>query len=98
MAATLKTTEEIQAELVRLRDLQNRVRRWNLFGEDNRAAIGVQIQVLDKRMSLDGIDAEWNSAMEYGDTPLHNAAVEAHDWYMGLSDEPAPSEGWQVLA
>jgi hypothetical protein len=95
---TEKTTAEIQVELARLRDLQPRVRRHSIFGDDNHAAIAAQIEVLDKRMDVDAVDAAWgdSTAEDYRDS-LHQHATDAHDWYTGLSDEPAPSEGWKVL-
>ena len=96
--ATWKPTDDIQAELAKLREMQPRVRRCNAFGDDNREAVSVQIEVLDKRLDLDSIDAAWgdSTADEYSDH-LHQAAIDAHDWYSGLSDEPPPSEGWLGL-
>lgn len=97
--STQKTTDEIQAEVAKLRDLLPRVRRRSAFGDDNREAIQAQIDVLTGRMNLDEVDSAWgySTADEYSDS-LHQHATDAFDWYSGLSDEPAPSEGWQVLA
>jgi hypothetical protein len=99
MMANLKTTDEIQSEVAKLRDLLPRVRRRSAFGDDNREAIQAQIDVLTGLMDLDAVDAAWgdSTADEYSDS-LHQNAIDAFDWYSGLSDEPAPSEGWQVLA
>lgn len=95
--ATPKSNDDIQTELTFLRDFKSRIREFSHFGDNNRDAIGAQIRVLAGRMELETVHAVFPDEGEPGDEHVHQAAMDAHDWWTGLSDEDAPSEGWKVL-
>ena len=85
-----KTDEEIDAEIATLREMKPRVRRLTAFGDDNHAAIELQIFVLEERMDTDQAGDEYDDADEY------SHATEAIQWMEG-EIETAPSEGWKEL-
>lgn len=75
--------EEIKAEIEKLRDLKPRIRQYSAFGDDNHAAIGAEILVLEGRLFE---DCEHNL----------DAALAARSWLDGYEETP-PSEGWESL-
>lgn len=105
MTATMTTSTtsrsdiEIQSEIDQLASIKDKVRVRSMFGDDNRQAIAAQIKVLQQRMTRDQIEAEFgDDGLEEGySESIHMAAVDAFEWYQGLSDEVAPSESWAPL-
>jgi len=97
---TLKTAEEIAAEITLLKELLPKVRHKSTFGDDHREAIKAQIAVLESRMNMDAIERDWgdDTADEY-EQNVHESACEAHDWYTGLlaASEGKPSDNWASL-
>ena len=92
-----KRAEEITGEAQLLAEMKPRVRPSNLFGDDNHAAIEVQMEVLNRKMNASEIANRWGEDGEDADDDLLVAALDAHDWYTGSSDEGPPSEGWKDL-
>lgn len=97
MSSKLKSSEEVQAEVEKLKGLQSRVRKVSLFGDDNQEAIRVQIEVLEKRLGMNAIDDAWGDEEmpDFGQNLLDEATA-AFDWYTGMSSD-APSIGWAEL-
>ena len=85
-----KTDEEIDAEIATLREMKPRVRHFTAFGDDNWAAVELQIFVLEERMDEDQAGDEYEDADEY------SHATEAIQWMNGET-ENAPSVGWKEL-
>jgi hypothetical protein len=84
--------DRIEAEIVRLRHIKPKVRHHDLFGEDNRAKITVQIEILTERLSYE------KTIDKYGDTEMMEAAVDAADFITGSVDSLAGPEGWAGIA
>lgn len=95
-----RSEAEIQAEIDKLLSLKDKVRARSMFGDDNRQAIAAQIKVLQQRMTRDQVEAEFgdDGIEEDHSESIYTAAVDAFDWYQGLSDELPPSESWAPLA
>lgn len=87
------TAEQIAQEVSELKNLRDRVRRYTSFGEDNRAAIDAQIDVLENNLDEDSIYDRYD--WEGNDRQLSNA-LDALSW---LTDETefAPSIEWRPL-
>lgn len=88
----MKTQKQIDAEIETLKSQKPRVPNFTAFGDDNWAAIDVQIEVLEKEMDQDAIDAKWPMDGEYH---FYTAGCEAMDWRD--EDEDAPSKNWKSL-
>ncbi len=91
-----KTIAEIATEIQLLRELQPKVPPSNEFGDDLRVAIGAQIEVLEKNMSLDTVHEI------YGDGYVQfvfDASLNAFDWMIGdlTVEEGKPSDEWAKL-
>ncbi len=88
------TLTEQQAEVEALKKMKPKVRHRTASGDDNRAAIEAQIEVIEKRMTDDQIydkldEEEWNET-------LVDSANDARNWLTGDEPEP-PSKGWAEL-
>jgi hypothetical protein len=93
----MKTAEEIQAEIDRLKEMKPTVRRFDTFGGDNHAKIDAELDVLEERMDEDEIYDRWSDE----DDPeinydLISSARYAMAWMMGDEEDP-PSKGWEAL-
>jgi hypothetical protein len=90
--------EQIEAEIAALRELIGRVRRHTACGDDNRAAIDAQINVLERRLSPNEIHDDDLSEYELF------CALDAALWLAGELQEDeegsaeSPVEGWRGLA
>lgn len=92
----MRTIEQIKAEIVKLKDLQPRVRKVSLFGDDNQAAIGVQILVLEGLLNMHEIYESWGHEEDTAfDQRLLDEAIVAFEWYN--DGEDVPSVGWAEL-
>ncbi|MBI2770028.1 MAG: hypothetical protein HYX47_10420 [Burkholderiales bacterium] len=92
----MKTKEQIDAEIAALRSMQPNVRHYSAFGDDNRAAIGAQVEVLEKRMDLDQVHAQFDRS-DVRENVLTDA-ITACDWMEGrLADDAPMSEDWASL-
>lgn len=94
MSKTFKTDAEIDAEIKALEAAKLTVRKRNGFGDDNHAAIDAQIRVLRERMTNDDIYDAFEDADDPENRHELDAAIEAHEWMTGASDEPSPAQGW----
>lgn len=104
--STMRTTQEINAEIAALKAIKPSVRERSFFGDDNHAAIDAQIAVLTERMSMDEVYSRFgeDDSMDCDiDQPTEHeldCALNAHNWMSGAlaSDEQSPSESWGDLA
>jgi len=90
----MRTEDEINDEIYRLKDMKPIVRHTTAFGDDNWAAIEAQILVLEKRMDMDSIYAMWPD-----EDGMHecDSAQEAFAWMNSEEDAQFPSDGWRSL-
>lgn len=88
-----KTDAEVEAEIVSLKSMKPKVRRYTAFGEDNRDAIQAQIDVLEQKISGGKIYDRFGD-----DEYLHGQALTASAWRSGENAEDgSPSEQWAPL-
>jgi hypothetical protein len=92
---TPKTSEEVKAEVAKLREMKPNIRHRTSFGDDNWAAIDAQIKVLEEGMDEDEIWDEWPEDEE--DMHERDSAREALAWNNGDKDSEAPSDTWRSL-
>lgn len=95
----MKTEQQINDEIAALKLIKPQVREYTAFGDSNHEAIDAQIEVLEKRMSGDDVHDsyqpdETNEDDERSESVFF-AALEAHDWMRGTSDDEPPSDGWR---
>ena len=86
------TREQIQEEIEKLKELKPKVRHHTAFGDDNRAAIGAEIKVMEMNLGEDEIYDRYEDYQHSLD-----AALYARYWLDGHEKE-APSVGWEPLA
>ncbi len=84
--------KQIQAELGTLKAYRGLVRRYSMFGEDNRAAVDAQIQVVEDSLSEDEVYERWEDE-DY----LRDNALEMVQWLLGQGEPTSPSENWKPL-
>jgi hypothetical protein len=84
------TKEQIEQEIERLEDLKLNVSHYSTFGDDNRAQIAAQIEVLVEGLSSDDI------ADRYIDE-IYEAAISAWDWLENAHDDDTLSQDWEAL-
>jgi hypothetical protein len=84
------TKEQIEQEIERLEDLKLNVSHYSAFGDDNRAQIAAQIEVLVEGLSSDDI------ADRYIDE-IYEAAISAWDWLENAHDDDTLSQDWEAL-
>lgn len=85
------TPEQVQAEIAELKQLVGKVRPFSIFGDDNRASIEAQIDVLSY---------PFESVEKYAsDDYVKVNAQAALDWMAGnlADDEEPPAQSWQGL-
>lgn len=87
------TSQEIKKEVKTLKDYRERVRPLTAFGDSNKDAISVQVQVLEENMSEDDIWDTWDADL---DERLVACATEAFEWLIGRRKEK-PSLDWKSL-
>jgi hypothetical protein len=91
----VRTAKEIAKEIITLKDYQPRVRAHTLFGDDNRAAIGAQIEVLEKLYDSDRIEDKWGMDGDEPSEHVRDNAMTARYWLEG--DEKELAAGWSHL-
>jgi hypothetical protein len=105
----MKTTDQIQSEIQKLRDIRPRVRKTTAFGHDNHAAIDVQIEALTAVSCIVNLDeltslpeADQFLRGEFDDMPwnVKEAAQEAIDWASDYNDTVSlvDGDGWESIA
>ena len=105
----MKTTDQIQCEIQKLRDIKPRVPKITAFNQDNHAAIDIQIEALTAVGNIANLD-ELDSLPE-ADQFLGNdfddelgyvweAVQEAVDWASDYSDTVSlvDGDGWASIA
>lgn len=94
------TQKQIEVEIKNLQEIAPKVRRHSAFGDDNRAAVEAQIEVLKERMDEDAIydRADENKAAEeeLWAESVKESALEARRWLDG-DEDTTPSKGWEGL-
>ena len=99
----MKTTEQIDAEIAALHACTQRLRqRYSAFGDDNVACIGVQICVLEQRMTLAAVEAAYTPKDPHDERQcyLYDEAMLACEWMHDVrNEEPQLSgpDGWGGL-
>lgn len=101
MSTKIKPTDDqVVAEIALLQELKPKVRQRSAFGDDNHAAIGAQIDVLQDRMSMDDVYDSYGeeAAGDEFDQYVLDNALHAHDWLHGesASDEESPAVSWRT--
>jgi hypothetical protein len=90
----VRTPEEISTEITKLKGLKDSIPKKSFFGDDNHAAVDVQIQVLEQLMSNNDVYDTWgDDEIEEFDQHTLDSALEASNWLTSDRDEP-PSSGW----
>lgn len=98
MPFPIPSNDEIAAEIATLTEMQPKVRWHSAFGDDNRAAIEAQINVLQNRMTDDDIYDEYEDPEDPDNRHALDNALEAWAWLNGESEEGLPpSADWQSL-
>ena len=99
----MKTIQEIDAEVDALHSCALRLRqRYSAFGDDNVACIGVQICVLEQRMTLAAVEAAYAPQNPHDERQcyLYDEAMLACEWMHDVrNEEPQLSgpDGWGGL-
>lgn len=87
------TKAEIKKTLNRLKKMQPKIRHYTAFGDDNRAAIGAQIDVLEQNLGPDEIADKYDT---HEVTSIYESALQAREWLDGEEDENL-ADDWQGL-
>lgn len=96
---SMKTEEQVTAEIAALQAIKPKVRQFTAFHDDNHAGIDAQIQVLTDRMDSEQVHDKYLLAAGAGDHVFFEA-LHASDWLYGLlaiDEDKAPSLEWQSL-
>ena len=96
------TPDEIKKEIKVLKNYRERIRPTSMFGDDHKASIGAQIEVLEKNLSDDRIydlyePSEEEQMENAASTSSLDNALEARRWLDGESEDGSPSEAWKSL-
>lgn len=84
----MRSQEERDAEVAKLRDVKARIPQFNRFQDDHHAAIDAQIATIENSGQL---DQQWPEEM------IEVAVDEAVVW-LESPTAPAPSDDWETLA
>ena len=88
----MRTGKEIAAEIAKLKKMKPDVRKTSMFGDNHHDAIDAQVDVLERKLTLDQCWDEFADDREN----VQSAANEAAEWLAGLTDD-LPSAGWKEL-
>lgn len=90
-----KTDTEVLAEIEKLQRIKPHIRQYSFFGDDNKAAIQAEIDVLTERMNLEDVHHRFDPCDQY----VLESAMSAHDWMTGQLDPDLldPSDNWTSL-
>ena len=99
---TRPTSERVAEEVDRLKAIRPSVPQYSAFGEDNLAAIDVQISMLQGDVTLRELFRRGDDSSLYAGPTQYtlDQAQLVHDWMSGqlCSQESSPAEGWEVFA
>lgn len=94
------SAKQIEAEAKKLAEMKTSVRHFTTFGDDNHAAIEIQIEVLKEDMSIEDIenrgDPDIAAEEELWNESQLEAALRARQWMDGEENE-SPSKSWEGL-
>ncbi len=85
------TREQVLLEVKKLKEMKPKVRRYSAFGDDNHAAIEVEIRTLEKGLIEDNV----YDAYSMSDSLLDSGLAAIH-WRDG-HEKDSPSENWSEL-
>ena len=88
----MRTGKEIAAEIATLKKMKPDVRKTSMFGDNHHDAIDAQVDVLERKLTLDQCWDEFADDREN----VQSAANEAAEWLDGSTDD-LPSDGWKEL-
>lgn len=91
------TEEQIQETIRQLKEIKPKIKRYSFFGDDNRATMQAQIEVLEERLDDDDIYERW-SEDDQGD--IRASAQSALQWMENGETEDGETdlvEGWKGL-
>lgn len=88
----MRTGKEIAAEIAKLKKMKPDVRKTNMFGDNHHDAIDAQVDVLERKLTLDQCWDEFADAREN----VQECAREAAEWLVGDTDD-LPSKEWKEL-
>lgn len=86
----IRSVIQCSVELNLLKELYRTVPPASTFGDDNRAAIRAQTNVLIKRLKLDEVIEQYGEEPDY----ILAAALTATEWLYEAG--PAASDGWTL--
>jgi hypothetical protein len=92
----MRTKQQIEEEVERLKSMKTRVIHYTITGEDNHAAMEAQIEVLQKRMTQEDVDLAFGDPFDDEESNIYANAQQAYNW-MVEDDESLPSFKWAEL-
>lgn len=99
---TVPDPERIATEITRLQAIRPSVPKYSAFGEDNHAAIDVQIALLIGTVSLQELFERSEPTLRFAGPTQYtlDQAQLVHDWLTGIlcATEGSPADGWEVFA
>lgn len=93
----IPTQEQIDAEIVKLRQMMPTVRETSLFGDNNHEAIEAQIRVLEEDMTDNDVYAEWGTEDPEENHYIIHSALSASQWLAGDGETDTLAEEWESL-
>jgi hypothetical protein len=92
MPKSKPSKKRIQEEIKKLSEMLPKVKKYSIFGDNNREAIEAQIGVLKENLSEEDI------AQSYGDVDYqYGCALNARNWLNGNFDYETLSENWRPI-
>lgn len=88
----MRTKEQIEQEVKKLEEIKPKVRQFSVFGDDNHAAIEVQIAVLKGELNENGIFNKYED-----NDHLRDNGLEALAWMQEESEVESLAEEWATL-
>ena len=88
------TKETIEETIKQLKEMRPKIRHYSVFGDDNRAAVAAQINVLENDLDTDQIADEYDCADE--SEYIYESAIQAREWLDGEVEENLVDD-WNIL-
>jgi len=80
----MKSQEEINEQIQRLKDARENVTPMSIFGDDNLAGVDLQIRVLEEGLDEDDVYTEFGEGDE--SMNIRSYGTEATAWVLGESE------------
>lgn len=97
----IPTQDRREREVARLQAVRPHVPAFSAFGEDNRAAIDIQIAMLQGEVTLQQLFKRSDETSIYAGPTQYtlDQAQLVHDWLTGqlCGKECSPADGWEVF-